>query len=173
MAMKVRRIVTGHNDDGKAVIKTDEQIAAVPRIGAGISGAEIRSTDQMPIDNSAADAAQRAGFVKHTNYVGDGGGTTFRINEFAPGCVRFTHRTETMDYAIQLSGELDCELENDEVVHLRPGDVLIQRGTIHTWVNKGSVPAVIAFILIDAKPVAVNGTEMRTVFPTPPKADRQ
>jgi quercetin dioxygenase-like cupin family protein len=78
-----------------------------------------------------------------------------------------------MDYAIQLSGELDCELENDEVVRLKPGDVLIQRGTIHTWVNKGSVSAVIAFILIDAKPVEVNGTEMRTVFPTPPKADRQ
>src|SRR6201994_3193874 len=65
----VRRIVTGHNAAGKAVIKTDEQIAAVLRIGAGISGAEIWSTDQMPIDNSAADAAQRAGFVKHTNYV--------------------------------------------------------------------------------------------------------
>ena len=173
MAMNVRRIVTGHNAAGKAVIKTDEQIAAVPRIGAGISGAEIWSTDQMPIDNSAAaDAAQRAGFVNHTNYVGDGGGTTFRINEFAPGCVRFTHRTETMDYAIQLSGELDCELDN-EVVHLRPGDVLIQRGTIHTWVNKGSVPAVIASVMIDAKPVEVNGTEMRTVFPTLPKADRQ
>jgi uncharacterized cupin superfamily protein len=174
LAMKVRRIVTGHNDDGKAVIKTDEQIAAVPRIGAGISGAEIWSTDQMPIDNSAAaDAAQRAGFVKHTNYVGDGGGTTFRINEWVPGHARFTHRTETLDYAIVLSGEIDCELENGEAVHLKSGDVLIQRGTIHTWVNKGSVPAVIAFILIDAKPVEVNGTEMRTVFPTPPKADRQ
>jgi hypothetical protein len=49
---------------------------------------------------------------------------------------------------------------------------LIQRGTIHTWVNKGSVPAVIAFILIDAKPVEV-GTEMPTVFPIPSKADRQ
>ena len=58
--MNVRRIVTGHNAAGKAVIKTDEQIAAVPRIGAGISGAEIWSTDQMPIDNSAAaDAAQQ------------------------------------------------------------------------------------------------------------------
>jgi hypothetical protein len=58
-------------------------------------------------------------------------------------------------------------------VRLRPGDVLIQRGTIHTWVNKGSVPAVIAFILIDAKPVEVNGKEMRTGFPTLPKADGQ
>jgi quercetin dioxygenase-like cupin family protein len=174
MAMNVRRIVTGHNADGKAVVKTDEQIAVVPRIGAGISGAEIWSTDQMPIDNSAAaDAAQRAGFVKHTNYVGDGSGTTFRINEFAPGCMRFAHRTETLDYAILLSGELDCELENDEVAHLKPGDVVIQRGTFHTWVNNGSVPAVIAFILIDAKPVEVDGAEMCTVFPTLPKGDGQ
>jgi uncharacterized cupin superfamily protein len=174
MAMNVRRIVTGHNAAGKAVIKTDEQIAAVPRIGAGISGAEIWSTDQMPIDNSAAaDAAQRAGFVKHTNYVGDGGGTTFRINEWAPGHARFTHRTETLDYAIVLSGEIDCELENGEAVHLKSGDIMIQRGTIHTWVNKSSVPAVTAFILIDAKPVEVNGTEMRTVFPTLPKGDSQ
>jgi hypothetical protein len=71
MAMKVRRIVSGHNSAGKAVVKTDEQITAVPRIGAGISGCEIWSTDQMPIDNSAAaEAAQRAGFVKHTNFVG-------------------------------------------------------------------------------------------------------
>jgi len=50
--MNVRRIVTGHNATGKAVIKTDEQIAAIPRIGAGISGAEIWSTDQMPISTT-------------------------------------------------------------------------------------------------------------------------
>jgi hypothetical protein len=42
---------------------------------------------------------------------------------------------------------------------------VVQRGTIHTWVNKGSVPAVTAFILIDAKPVVVNGKEIRTVYP--------
>ena len=74
MAMKVRRIVTGHNVSGKAIVKTDEQVTSVSRVAAGISGCEIWSTDQMPIDNSAAaDAAQRAGFVKHSNYVGDGG----------------------------------------------------------------------------------------------------
>src|SRR6201981_4099946 len=171
--MKLRRIVTGHNAAGQAVIKTDEQIAAVPRIGAGISGAEIWSTDQMPIDTpAAADAAQRVGFVKHNNYVGDGGGTTFRINEWAPGHARFTHRTETMDYAIVLSGEIGLELDSGEVVHLKPGDVVVQRGTMHTWVNRGSVPAVTAFILIDAKPVEVNGEEMRTVFPIQRKEDK-
>ena len=83
--MKIRRIVTGHDASGKAVVKSDEQITAVPRIAAGILGCEIWSTDQMPIDNSeAADAAQRAGFVKHNNYVGDGGGTTFRIKRVGP-----------------------------------------------------------------------------------------
>jgi len=66
--MKVRRIVTGQNASGKAIVKTDEQVTAVARVAAGISGCEIWSTDQMPIDNSAAaEAAQRTGFVKHTN----------------------------------------------------------------------------------------------------------
>ena len=167
MALEVRRIVTGHNASGKAIVKTDERLSAVSRgVGANISGCEIWSTDRMPVDNSAAaGAAQRAGFVKQYNYVGDGQGTTFRINEFAPGNARFRHRTETLDYAIVLSGEIDLEFDSGEVVHLKPGDVVVQRGTMHTWVNKGSVPAVTAFILIDAKPVEVNGEEMRTVFP--------
>src|ERR1700746_2619583 len=92
MAMNVRRIVTGHDATGKAVVKTDEELTAVSRgVGANISGCEIWSTDQMPVDNSAAaDGAQRAGLVKHNNYVGNGQGTTFRISEFAPGHERFT-----------------------------------------------------------------------------------
>ena len=129
--MKVRRIVTSYNAAGKAVVETDEQLTAVPCVGAGIKGCEIWSTDEMPVDNSAAaDAAQRAGLVKHNNCVGNGRGTTFRINEWAPGHARFTHRTETVDYAIVLSGEIDCEFDSGEVVHLKAGDVVIQRGTI-------------------------------------------
>jgi uncharacterized cupin superfamily protein len=70
---------------------------------------------------------------------------------------RFTHRTETMDYVIQLSGEVDWEFDGGEVVHLKAGDVIIQCGTTHTWINRGRTAAVTAFILIDAKPVEVNG----------------
>jgi mannose-6-phosphate isomerase-like protein (cupin superfamily) len=167
MTLIVRRVVTGHDANGKAVVASDERLTAVSRrIGANITGCEMWSTDRMPVDNSAeAAAAQRAGFVKRYNYVGTGEGTTFRITEWAPGHARFTHRTETVDYAILLSGEIDLELENDEVVHLKPGDVVIQRGTTHTWVNRGSVPAVTAFILIDAKPAEVNGELLRTLFP--------
>ncbi len=167
--LKVRRIVTGHNASGLSAVKTDELLPGVSRGIAGITGWELWSTDQMPVDNSpAADAAQRAGFVKHLipNYVGTGGGTTFRIDEIAPGAARFTHRTETVDYCIQLSGELDCELESGEVVHLKPGDVFINRGGLHTWVNNGSVPTLGAAIMVDAKPVEVNGKELRTVYPS-------
>jgi len=174
MALKVRRVVTGHNASGKSVVKTDEWVPAASRGIAGIVGCELWSTDQMPIDNSAAaDAAQRAGLVKHNNYVGTGGGTTFRIDELAPGNARFTHRTETVDYCIQLSGEVECELESGEVVHLKAGDVFINRGGLHTWVNRGSVPSVGAAVMIDAKPVEVDGKELRTVYPPRQKEDKQ
>lgn len=167
MTLVVRRIVTGHDANGKAVVASEERLTAVSRrIGANITGCEIWSTDRMPVDNSeAAGAAQQAGFVKRYNYVGSGQGVAFRITEWAPGHARFTHRTETVDFAILLSGEIDMELDDGEVVHLKPGDVVVQRGTVHTWVNRGSVPAVTAFILIDAKPAEVNGELLRTIFP--------
>jgi uncharacterized cupin superfamily protein len=175
MTFKVRRVVTGHNASGLNVVKTDELVTGVPRFG-GITGCEIWSTDQMPVDNSAAaDAAQRAGFVKHIvpNYVGTGGGTTVRINEILPGNERFTHRTETLDYCFQLSGECDCDLESGETVHLKPGDVFINRGGFHTWVNRGSVPSVGAAVMVDAKPVVVDGKELRTVYPSQQKGDKK
>jgi hypothetical protein len=160
--------VTGYDASGKSVVKTDELVPGVRRFG-GITGCEIWSTDQMPVDNSAAaDAAQRAGFVKHIlpNYVGTGGGTTFRINEILPGNELFSHRTETVDYCIQLSGECDCDLEGGEIVHLKPGDVFINRGGMHTWVNRSSVPSVGAAVMVDAKPVEVDGKELRTFYPS-------
>ena len=97
MALEVRRIITGHDANGKAVVKTDERMAAVPRLGRPhIAGCEIWSTDKMPVDNTseAGEAAQRAGFVKRYNYVGTGQGTVIRITEFAPGAPKFTNRTE-------------------------------------------------------------------------------
>jgi quercetin dioxygenase-like cupin family protein len=101
------------------------------------------------------------------------GGTTFRIDELLPGNARFTHRTETIDYCIQLSGEVDCELQSGEVVHLNAGDVFINRGGLHTWVNNGSVPAVGAAVMVDAKPVEVDGKELHTVYPSQQKSDKQ
>src|SRR5260370_10713610 len=175
MAFKVRRVVVANNASGISAVVADELVPGVPRFG-GITGVEVWSTDQMPVDNSAAaEAAQRAGFVKHIvpNYVGTGGGTTFRINEILPGNEKFTHRTETVDYCIQLSGECDVDLESGEIVHLKPGDVFINRGGLHTWCNRGSVPSVGAAVMIDAMPVEVGGKLLRTQYPTQQKAAKQ
>jgi quercetin dioxygenase-like cupin family protein len=76
----------------------------------------------------------------------------FRVIEYAPGVTPRNHRTDSIDYAVVLSGEIDMELD-DQLVHLGAGDVLVQRGTIHNWVNRSNAPCVIAFVLIDAKPI--------------------
>ena len=169
MTLEVRRIVTGHDAGGKAIVASDERMTGVSGRGrAYISRCEIWSTDKMPVDNSeAAAAAQRNGFVVRHNYVGSGQGSVIRITEFAPGAPKFMHRTETVDYAILLSGECDLELDDGKTVHMTQGDIVVQRGTMHAWVNNGSVPCVFAFILIDAKPVTVNDIDMITHYPVP------
>ncbi len=60
------------------------------------------------------------------------------------------HRTRTLDYAIVLAGEIDMLLDEGEV-HLKAGDILIQRGTNHAWVNRGEEPCRIAFVMVDAQ----------------------
>src|SRR5437763_1747943 len=66
------------------------------------------------------------------------------------------HRTDSLDYAVIMSGEIDMELDGS-TTHLKAGDVVVQRGTVHNWVNRGTEPCVIAFVLIAAKPVEVGG----------------
>ena len=83
-------------------------------------------------------------------------GTIFRVIEFAPGLAARNHRTDSIDYIVVISGEIDMELD-DSVVHLKAGDVMVQRGTIHNWVNRGTAPCVLAVILVDAKSVEVGG----------------
>ena len=169
--MQVRRIVTGHDANGRSVVSRDELLEPVKRpVGWGVVGCEVWSADRMPVDNSReAEAGQAAGLVrrqpKHNNYVRTGGGNCLRIIEWSPGHAPFPHRTETVDYVIILSGEIDLELDEDAVVHLKAGDVVVQRGGMHNWVNRGSVPAVMAAVLIDATPVVVAGREMRTAYP--------
>ena len=169
MTLQVRRIVTGHDAGGKAIVASDEQMTGVASPARpDISRCEIWSTDTMPVDNSeTAAGAQRKGFVVRHNYVGSGQGNVVRITEFAPGAPKFMHRTETVDYAILLSGECDLEFDSGEVVHMKQGDIVVQRGTMHAWVNNGSAPAVFAFILIDAEPAEVNGEALRTHYPAP------
>ncbi len=151
--IQVRRVVTGHDAAGNAKVLIDETTDVVERTPGGRIGAKVFwTTESFPVDNTGdLDDAQREVATALPN------GTIFRIVEFMPGNPARRHRTDTIDYAVVLSGEIDMELDGADVVHLRQGDVLVQRGTIHNWVNKGSEPCRICFILIHAKPVAVGG----------------
>ncbi len=165
-----RRIVTGHDAKGKAVVLFDGALAAQQRGSNGMTVLWV--TSEFPVDvAAAADRAQtQVGVPPPAN------GTIFRIVDFAPtappaapvdhhkvlvamgidpatqGYARHanTHRTKTIDYALVLDGEIDMLLDDSEI-HVKAGDVLVQQGTNHAWVNNGTKPCRIAFILIDAK----------------------
>ena len=118
--------------------------------------APIWTTEGFPLNNDGQDdaAARQVGTTLDN-------GTILRVVEFSPGVQSRNHRTDSIDYAIIISGEIDMELEKGNEVHLKAGDVVVQRGTIHNWVNRGTQPCVIAFILIDAKPVEIGGRVLR------------
>ena len=149
--MKIRRVVTSHDDKGKAVVAIDEVSRDVVSFRPGATIANIWSTEGFPIDNNRLrDTAKEIKGTTRAN------GTVFRVIEYAPGVTPRNHRTNSIDYAVVLSGEIDMELD-DQLVHLRAGDVLVQRGTIHNWVNRSTAPCVVAFVLIDARPVEQGG----------------
>ena len=155
MAIKVRRVVTGHDASGKAVVKIDEVSKNVISNRPGASACVVWTTDSIPADNSGeGDAAlKKVGTTLP-------GGTVFRVVEFSPGVSPRVHRTDSIDYAVVISGEIDMELEKGSEVHLKAGDVLVQRGTVHNWINRGKVPCVIAFALVDARPVTSGGKRL-------------
>ncbi len=151
MSLTVRRVVTGHNADGKARVIVDEIAKNVISGRPGANAAVIWTDQGFPVNNDAnADTSGRQVGTTLDN------GIVFRVVSFGPGVAPRNHRTDSVDYASVLSGEIDMELDG-ETVHLKAGDVLVQRGTIHNWVNKGSEPCVIAFVLVAAKPVTAAG----------------
>jgi quercetin dioxygenase-like cupin family protein len=147
MALRIRRVVTGHDAQGRARVAIDELCGNVISRRPNHASCVVWSTGTFPADNGDdADGATRQ--VATT----DRGGTVFRIVEYRPGVAPRNHRTESVDYAIVMSGEIVMEIDGASV-HLHAGDVLVQRGTIHNWTNPGKEPCIIAFVLVAAKPV--------------------
>ena len=148
MSLQVRRVVTGHDQNGRAIVSIDEISKNVISRRPAHASCVIWSTGEFPTDNDTdRDGGTRSVATTDPN------GTVFRVVEYQPGVAPRNHRTESIDYAVVLSGEIDMELDDGVTVHLRQGDALVQRGTIHNWVNRGTQPCVIAFVLVAAKPV--------------------
>jgi quercetin dioxygenase-like cupin family protein len=150
MSFRFRRVVTGHSADGKAVVRSDEIVDSTPRL-PGYEARVVWCTGQLPASNDDDHFDDGAPGPK-------GSRVLFRVAEFDPAESEHTnmHRTETQDVALVHSGRLDMVLDSGEVVEqLAPGDFLIQRGTMHSWVARGDEPVRVLFVLIDALPVRI------------------
>jgi quercetin dioxygenase-like cupin family protein len=171
MPRSVRRVVTGHDALGKAIVLRDGDAPnARVRQATGLTSILVWVTDECPAEISgSADRADR-----EIGVAPPARGSIFRVVDFPPAAAApkadnaamlremglsgaqggarhaLMHRTRSIDYAIVISGEIDMLLDDSEV-HLEAGDVLVQRGTIHAWVNRGNETCRVAFVLIDAE----------------------
>lgn len=182
MLRPVRRIVTGHNEEGKAVVKIDDispHVLENPYIkGRGLSDI-WRTYESPPTNTGDGDAADT-----QVTLLPPKNGTVFRFFQIMPKKLLDElspeermkrdqelfklfgagdnhdaksgqvgmHKTETVDYIVLLSGTVTLILDEGEV-DMEPMDVVVQRGTNHAWENRGDEPAVLAGVLIDAVPL--------------------
>ena len=147
MSLSVRRVVTGHDMQGKAIVTADETLPVTTR-RPGQQGCVVWAAEQVPTDNldPTDGALLPAGTAAPS-------GAVFRVVRYDAGLAGRMHRTQSMDYGVVLSGSIVLELDDGAEVTLSAGDVLVQRGTIHNWINRGAEACTIAFVLIAASPV--------------------
>ena len=174
LSQHIRRVVTTVDEGSKAVVLFDgDNPHRAERANGSVVSHLLWVTNASPADISGTRdrAAATIGIAPPT------GGSAFRIVDFAPTPPEIEklppdtlhreiganapkkgepprhplmHRTRTVDYALITEGEIDMLLDDGEV-HFRAGDVLVQQGTNHAWVNRGTKPCRIAFVLIDAR----------------------
>ena len=142
----IRRVVTGHNNDGRAVIASDARFASEPIAIGGAEFALVWTTATVPADNNdETDGRQRdAGLTIDQ-------GSVIRIVDFVPGGESPMHRTNSIDYGIVLAGEIELELEDGVKTIVGPHSIIVQRGTNHRWRNPSATEySRVAFVLIEA-----------------------
>ncbi len=189
MSRKFRRVVTGHDQQGVAVVESDQVASHVLQRPnrPGVTLTNFWLTDQTPAEYDGPTETCGGDFVLQP----PANGSVFRCVEFLPEDPEvmakldgksafsemgagdnivenarhpFMHRTNTVDYAIVMSGEIYMLLDEDEVL-LKAGDVAVQRGTNHAWSNRGTEPCVIAFVLVDGVTQSDAAPGQRTGIP--------
>ncbi len=148
MAFRIRRVVTAHDENGNAVVASDATLESSPgNIDRNISTADLWWTHTMPVDVKQHDASHEPSPRMPTSK-----GTLLKVLELSPGTKPVMHKTDTLDYAVVMEGEVDMLLDGAAEVHLEAGDILIQRATLHGWANRSDKPCRIAFLLVSAAP---------------------
>ena len=179
MPRDVRRVITGHNDEGKSVVIIDEAMTAdkghvlTPEGQPNVRLSDIWISRAMPDSNDGnADTVADSVTLEPP-----AGGAVFRTLEIPPDAERNfdqmrryfeqmsagerldgqkhpgMHKTDTVDCLIIISGEVWLILDEEEVL-LKAGDTCVQRGTLHAWSNRADKPCLLAAILLDAAPRA-------------------
>ncbi len=173
MARPVRRIVTGHHADGRSTVLLDAPAPNVKQRAAGNASTLLWVTEESPA--SVSQGGDRA--AREVAVPPPARGSIFRIAEFPPGVggeVRDNetvlrdfgigpqvarghpprhpamHRTRSLDYVVVLEGEITLLLDDGEV-RLQAGDVVVQQGTNHAWINHGAATCRLGMVFIDAE----------------------
>jgi len=149
----IRRVITGHDDDNVAKVILDGPATNARTGGSGNVSTLMWCTDAMPADIAIGETAEDMG-ARRLGTPPPPNGTRFAVIDFPPGNKPTMHRTETIDYVIVLAGRIDMDMD-DSTVTLQAGDIMVQRGTNHAWVNRSDAPARLAFVLIDATPLGI------------------
>ncbi len=176
MIWRVRRVLTGHDTEGRSTIIADGQAPNVKEMASmpGLALTDLWETGGAPASNAGdKDAAARPVRLEPPK-----NGTILRIVEFPPDSAwregadakaafksigaghakdrassdPMMHKTSTVDYIIVLKGEIHAVMEKGETL-LRAGDILVQRGTNHSWSVRGNEPCIVAAVLVSAQPV--------------------
>ena len=195
MTKPIRRVVTGHDARGRSVFVSDGPSPHVLTIPGRPDFAltDLWVTHGAPASNAgSADAAARRVVLEPPR-----NGTIFRVVEFPPDSApggfdrkaAFSamgarhamdpdasrhpgmHKTDTVDYALVLSGEIWALMDEGETL-LRAGDTLVQRGTNHAWSNRGNQPCLVAFILVSASPIGRKASAKPAAKPAAARAGR-
>jgi len=174
--MDVRRVVTGHDQQGKAVFVSDERVAPVsPAVLAGSEFHELWGGDTVPhFPDDGLPPPQKTYFAPVGGFrfkmfslppVGEAlpedldiGAALSELQTLLPGLTDYMeaddpgmHTTATIDFEVVLAGEVVLELDDGATVHLRPGDTVVQNGTRHRWSNPGTEMARLAVFMVGAE----------------------
>lgn len=156
----VRRIVTGHDGQGRAVFRSDDTYPTQLIPSGDAAFALLWTTATVPADNNddTDGRARDAGLTIDA-------GSVIRIVDMLPGAESPMHRTNSIDYGMVIEGEIELELDDGAKRRIGAGGVIVQRGTNHRWRNPGEMICRIAFVLIEAPAYLHAGAPLAEVKP--------
>jgi len=156
----VQRVVTGHDANGRAVFKSEDETPTRLIPSGDAAFLLIWTTPKAPADNNdETDGRDRdVGLTLE-------GGSVIRVVDMLPGKESPMHRTNSIDYGIVMDGEVELELDDGAKRMVRQGGIVVQRGTNHMWRNISDKPCRIAFVLLDAPAYVHNGQPLAEYEP--------